>query len=1132
MQKTTALWGPFSRRRGPGGLQQQKVSFFMKVSLVVMISLLISAQLLQARNGFGQQMNDKAITLELKSASLRTALNRIEKLSGIKLAYILEQVSRYDDINLEKDTRSVSATLQLILASTDLNFRMDKNIVLIYPKEKTTSTGVTGELPEAQTKPVHGKVTNEKGEPVSGVSIYVKGNPSIGTVTDENGNYSLEVPEKATTIVFSSVGMETAEVVIAGRSEINTSLLVKASQQEEVVVVGYGTAKKRDLTGSVSSINSDHMNLGGTTSNIAQAIQGRAAGVRVQQSDFSPGGAMSIVIRGGNSITTTNEPLYVVDGLISDNGKYINPNDIEDIQVLKDASATAIYGARGGNGVVLITTRKGANGRMQITGDASNGQQYLSYKPSLVTGQQYADVQNTIAAEDGKPPVFPSGFPIANTNWWNATTQQASILNRSVSLSGSEKNSKLYLSGNYFKQTGVLKNTDMERYSVRMGAEKKFNDRVKIGSNFYGASTSSHLQRYVDNITAPLYAIFTAAPTIPIYNADGSYYKYQGKDNALAAVLEPTNVATNRLFNGNMFVDYEIIKNLTYHISGGAEFSQTTAGQYTPRTLTAGAANGGIAQEQMSTSFRWLVEQYLTYKYTRGDHSITALVGTSSQKDVAEGLGAGSSRFSTDIFLFYNLFAGSNPTVTGSNTPSSSKIETKLGSYYGRLNYSFRDKLLATFTLRDDASSRFGPNNRHGIFPSGALAYRLSDEDFIQKLDVFSTLKLRASYGITGNDRIGDYAFFSRYSPYGVSLGLGGNLYPGVEPASLANNNVKWESTSQADFGLDMGFLNNRLNVTIDLYKKRTKDLLLSVPVGQWWGFSNQIANAGVIDNKGIELAISYDNVRNREFSWNTTFNFAYNRQECVSLSNSVKIISTNTANPSGVVSGREFTRLEPGRELGVIYGYKYLGVIKSGETYAPQPNSKPGDPKYADINGDGIITPADATYLGNTNPHYIAGFGNDFRYKNFDLNIFFQGAFGYHLYNMNRLVMESTTSTDVLKRFVPGKFEETDIPREGYFLSKYGSYVNSRFVEDASYIRLKAVTLGYTVPASALTRLKFVEGFRVYLSGQNLLTFTNYSGTDPEVNTHSGSNTAGGIDFNAFPAFRTFVFGLKLTIH
>jgi len=980
----------------------------------------------------------------------------------------------------------------------------------------------------AQTK-ISGTLLSDANAPLSAATINLQGT-KINTTTDENGHFTIITSGTKNTLIISYVGFETETFVVKpNQSNIIIKLKVQGQQLNEVVI-GYGTQKRKDLTGSVSSINSEHMTLGGTTTNIAQAIQGRAAGVRVQQSDFSPGGAISITVRGGNSINTTNEPLYVVDGFISDNGKLISPNDIEDIQILKDASATAIYGARGGNGVVLITTKKGKLGKMQIDADASNGFQYVRYKPSLLTGQQFADIQNATAAEDGRSPIFPSTFPVANTNWWNQTTQQANVLNRSISFSGNDKGTKFYLSGNYINQDGVLKTTKLERYSVRMGVEKKFSDKVKVGANFYGANTNSHLQKYSADITAPLFGILTAAPTLPVYNADGSYYKYLGKDNALANILEPTNVSTNRLINGNMFIDYEIIKNLTYHFDAGAEFSQTTAGQYIPKTLVAGAANGGIAQEQMSTTFRWLTEQYLTYKLVKGVHAFTLLAGISSQKDVAENLAAGSSRFSTDAFLFYNLYGGSNPTVQGASVPSSSKIETKLKSYFGRLNYTFKDNLLATFTLRDDGSSRFGPNNKYGVFPSGAIAYKFTNTPFIEQLNTFSNLKLRVSYGITGNDRIGDYAFLSRFSSYGTSIGSG--FVAGIEQASLSNNNLKWETTAQGDIGIDMGFFHGKVNATIDFYRKRTSDLLLNVPVGQWWGFSSQLTNAGDVQNQGVELSINSDIYKTENFTWNTSFNIAYNKQKVLSLADNVKVISTSTGNPSGTVSGREFTRLVPGRELGELYGYVYEGVIKTGETYAPQPLSKPGDPKYKDTNGDGKITPDDATYLGNTNPHYTGGISNDFRYKGFDLGIFFQGSFGYSLYNMNRLVLESTTSTDALNRFVAGKNENTDIPREGYFLSTYGSYVNSRFVEKASFVRLKSVSLGYNVPVNLIKQIKFIDGLRLYVSGQNLATFTSYTGTDPEVNVHSGSNVGGGIDFNSFPSFRTFVFGAKITIH
>jgi TonB-linked SusC/RagA family outer membrane protein len=984
-------------------------------------------------------------------------------------------------------------------------------LFLLLPTLASAQTVITGNI-------------IDKGGPIIGATVTERGVKNT-TSTDLNGKFKITLKGNSKVLVVSYIGYKTQMVTLGSSNEITVTLQEDLNKLNEVVVVGYGSVKKSDLTGSVSSVKSDDLNLGGTTSNLGQAIQGKAAGVQVQQSSFAPGGTISITIRGGNSINTSNSPLYVVDGFITDNGNQINPNDIEDIQILKDASATAIYGSRGGNGVVLITTKKGKIGKVAIDADVSNGQQYLTYHPSLLNGQQYTDIQNATAIEDGKPAIFPSNFPLANTNWLKSATQNATVQNRNLSISSADKDSKIYVSGNYLKQLGVLKNTSLERYTARIGAEKTLNENLKLGANFYGASSNSTLQSYSGDITAPLFGLLTAQPNIPVYNADGSYYVYQGKNNALASLLEPTNKSGSKLINGNISLDYTLFKNLTYHLGAGSEYSQVTAGQYTPRTLVAGKANGGIATEQMSTAFRWLVENYLTYKYNFKDHAFTLLVGNSNQKDVAESLSAGAKGFPTDVFLYYNLSAGS--TVNGYN---SGKSESSLTDYYGRLNYSYKDKVLATFTLRDDASSKFGSNFRHGIFPSGALAYKFTDEDFIKNLNTFSNFKLRVSYGVTGNDRINNYQYLSTFGNYSTVLSDGGPLQVGIEPSSLSNPNLKWESTAQLDAGLDVGFADGRINATVDVYRKKTSDLLINIPIGQWWGFSTQLVNGGAIENRGIELSVNTNNVRSKGFAWNTSFNIAYNKQKALDLGG-IKTISSNTANPSGTVSGREFSRLEVGQELGELYGYVYAGVLKTGETYAPQPNSKPGDPKYADVNGDGKITPDDQKYLGNSNPHFTAGFGNDFHYKGFDLNIFIQGAFGYKLFNMNRLVLESTTSTDALNRFVAGKNENTDIPREGYFLSTYGGYVNSRFVENASYARLKSVSLGYSFPSSLFQNIKIVQGIRIYAEAQNLITVTNYKGTDPEVNVHTG-NTSGGLDFNSFPAFRTFAFGIKVSVH
>ncbi|WP_432326426.1 SusC/RagA family TonB-linked outer membrane protein [Mucilaginibacter sp. P25] len=982
-------------------------------------------------------------------------------------------------------------------------------------------------LANAQTT-ISGSVKDKDG-PVIGATVIQKGVKNT-TTTDVNGKFKITLKGSSTVLVVSYVGYKPQEVSISGSSDITITLQEDLNKLNEVVVVGYGTVKKGNITGSVSSIKSDDLTLGGTTTNIGQAIQGKAAGVQVQQTSFAPGSGINITVRGGNSINTSTSPLYVVDGFISDNGNQVNPNDVEDIQVLKDASATAIYGARGGNGVVLITTKKGKNGKVSLDADISGGTQYLRYKPDLLTGQQYTDIQNATAIEDGKPQPYPSSFQVANTNWLKLATRNATVQNQSISLSSGDQNSKIYVAGNHIKQVGVLQHTGFERYTARIGAEKTMNENLKISANFYGASSSSTLQSYSGDITAPLFSLLTAPPNVKPYNADGTYNYYvtQGtKTNALAGLLEPTNNSGNKLINANIGLDYKIINGLTYHLTAGTEYTQTTAGQYLPTTTIAGAKQGGVASEQTSSAFRWIVENYFTYKFNIAkDHDFTVLLGTSNQKDVTEGLSAGAKGFSTDAFLYYNLGAGSLVNGYGS-----SKAEAMLTSYFTRFNYAYRDKLLASFSYRDDRLVKLRLKQAFRFFPAGAVAYKLTDDDFIKDLNTFSNLKARVSYGVTGNDRIPASLYLSTFGPYGVVLNETGNLQTGIEPKTLANPNLKWESTRQFDVGLDMGFANGRINASIDYYSKKTTDLLIQIPIGQQWGFSNQYVNGGAIQNRGIELSVNTNNVRGKDLSWNSTVTFAYNKQKALDLGPGVTVISTNTANPSGTVSGQEFTRVVPGIELGELYGYVYEGVVKTGEKYAPQPNSKAGDPKYKDVNGDGVITPADRTYLGNSNPHYMAGFGNDFHYKGIDLGIFFQGAFDYYLYNMNAMVLESTTGAAALNRFVVGKNENTPIPREGYYLSTYGSYVNSRFVENASYVRLKSLTLAYNFPASLFQHLKILQGIRVYAEAQNLWTITGYKGTDPEVNVHSGA-TGGGLDFNSFPAFRTITFGIKASIH
>ncbi|GAO42152.1 SusC/RagA family TonB-linked outer membrane protein [Flavihumibacter petaseus] len=974
------------------------------------------------------------------------------------------------------------------------------------------------------SREVSGRIVDAKGVGIPNVTVKVKGT-SGGVTTDQDGNYKIKVPSKSAVLQFSSVGYVTQEQLTSNQSAISLTLESSSKKLDEVVVVGYGTSKKKDLTGSVSSVSRDDLNLGGATSNMAQAIQGRAAGVQVSQTNAAPGGETTIRIRGGNSIKSTNEPLYVVDGFISSTGKDISPADIEDIQILKDASATAIYGSRGANGVVLITTRRGKTGKPSIAVEGYYGVQSVIKEPELMNATDYMNITNAKAVENGNPPEFTdaelnSGV---NTNWFKEGTRNATVQNYDVSVGGGTEDSHISLSGNYFQQDGALLKTNYKRYSGRLNMDKTFGGKFKVGANVYAARAFSEYKTYDGNIVPSnvLYGLMFTSPSIPVYNANGTYATRKGRDNPMAWLLEPTNDRYQNKFTGNVFVDYEIIKGLTAHVSGGTEIFTTKEGYYLPTTLISGAKVKGQASVKDVSSIRNLFEGYLTYRKQFGDHSLSVMGGVSQQNDVTDEHYTQVQKFTTDKYLYWNLGA-----ATERLQSTSLRTPGKLASVYGRLNYGFADKYLATFTWRADGSSQFGPNNRWGYFPSGSLAWRLSKEDFIADLNIFSDLKLRAGYGATGNDRIPPYGYMATFGPTGVSLDASSALSGGIVAKTLPNPDLKWESNAQLNIGLDMGFVQNRILATVDFYQKKTTDLIADLPIGQWWGFATQLANVGSLQNTGIEFAINTENIVRGDFRWSTNFNIAYNKQKVTDLGDR-KYIRAQTANPDGSVPASDFTQLEVGKELSMLYGYVYEGVIKTGEKYSPQPNSVAGDPKFKDVDGDGSITAGDRTYLGNANPHYVFGLNNEFTYKGIEFAIFFQGALDYSLYNMNGLLLETYTGVEAKNRWTVNN-ENTNVPRNGYFTTKYGNYIHSKFVEDASYLRCKMVTLAYNLPLGSLKNK--IRNIKVYTTVQNLFTVTGYTGTDPEVNTNGGNaNLTAGLDFNAFPAYRTVTFGAKL---
>lgn len=1099
------------------------LKLLMVMKLTVFL-VLISALSVIASETYSQS---KRLTLEMRRATVQDVLSEIEEQSEFYFLYSEKVIDVQRKVTVDFNEQNIETVLNTLFAGTDVTHVVKDRIIVL------SSPDIVGDsvFDMMQQSGVTGKVTDAGKQAMPGVTILVKGT-SVGTVTDVNGNYNIDAAPNAT-LVFSFIGMKTQEISVNNQSTINIQMEVDAIGIEEVVAIGYGVQKKRDVTGSVVSVSEEELNLGGTVSNTAQALQGRAAGVQVTQNSSAPGGSISIRIRGANSISSSNEPLYVVDGFPTETGKNINPNDIKSIEILKDASATAIYGARGANGVVLITTKRGEAGKNIIEYDTYFGAQKITNKIPLLSSVEHMEISNTIASEEGLPPVYTQQqmSNYAETDWQDEALRVGLVNRHDFRVSGGDKDTKIALSLNYFDQEGILKTTDFQRYSGRINVDKTFGDNVKAGGNFYASRENSNYQKYDGNIlsTNVMMRLLTFDPTVPVYNPDGTYGNVPGGrgDNPIAMLLEPTNETTVDKFNGTAFINYEIIKGLHAKVNTGIEVLQSTNGTYMPMTTNEGSQDNGNASKTIGKRTRSLFDATLTYMKELGEiHSLTAMVGYSFQKDIYETNISSAKGFSTDKYLYHNLGAGATQTV------NSSKGENLLKSYFGRVNYSLKDRYLLTATFRADGSSRFGTNNQWGYFPSGSFAWRLIEEDFIQELDVFSNLKLRAGYGWTGNDRIGDYATFalmqnSKYTFDGSSVSIG--MEPKVN--SPENPNLKWETTKQLNVGLDFGFYNNRITASADYYYKRTDDLLISKPLQYATGFTTGVINGGEVENKGFEFSVNSENFVGA-FKWNTNFNIAFNKNKAISLAG-INEILIKTSKPNGSVSHSEYAILKEGLALGTLYGYKYIGVLKTGETYSPQPLSEPGDPLFEDVNGDGAITTDDRTILGDAAPDFIFGLGNDFSYKNFDLNIFFQGVVGNDVVNMNKIELERLRHRDVLNRWTPQN-EDTDIPRNGFYNSPYGNYINSHFIEGGTYIRCKTVTLGYNLPVD---KIPFFKKVRIYTTLENLFTITSYSGFDPEVDTKSyeedgtgqTANLGGGLDFNSYPAMRTYTFGVNL---
>ncbi|SEW42214.1 SusC/RagA family TonB-linked outer membrane protein [Chitinophaga arvensicola] len=990
-----------------------------------------------------------------------------------------------------------------------------------------------------QSPTISGTIRSARLEPLPGISIKVK-HTGKGAITNGSGQYTLAATPQDT-LLISGIGYQLLQVPVNGRTKIAIQLEEDATALGEVVVVGYGTQKKSDLTGSVTSISAEQFRKTPSVS-LDNGLRGRAAGVQVTAASNQPGGVSTIRIRGNNSVNTGSEPLYVIDGfpVYNDNSgagasagpklnalSLINPNDIVSIEVLKDASAAAIYGARGANGVVLVTTKKGETGATKIEFNTYYGTQEAAKKLPLLNATEFAQLVNDANGTTVFTPQQIAAFG-KGTDWQHEVLRKAPLQNYQLAASGGDARTKYAVSLNYYNQQGIIINSDFSRYSTRFNFERQATTRLSFGSNLTIARTNANQALSAtgggEGTIGVIGSALAFSPILPVYKADGTYVLENDRGipmgNPVATAKELTNNSVNNRVLGNIYASYKILAGLEFRTSIGADILSTKEKYYAPRTTLRGYSLQGIGSASSANATSLLNENTLTYKKQIAKHSLTALAGFTVQQYQRDIVTSSASGFVNDLLGADNLGSGAivNTPVTNVNTWS-------LASFIGRINYAWNNKYLLTLTARADGSSKFGANNKYGYFPSGSVAWKLSEEEFIKDLNVFHELKLRGSYGKTGNQEINSYQSLAGLS--NMSYIIGDNVVKGYAPGNIPNKDLKWETTSQSDIGLDASFFRGRLTVTADAYYKKTTDMLLWVNVPWSTGFTSALQNIGSVENKGLELAVSAL-ITDRKLRWNTTFNISANRNKVLSLGPIEQIL---TGEINGYLKISDPIVIRPGQPLNAFYGYVSDGIFQLKDDIAgsAQPTAKPGDRRYKDVLADGKLDAKDRQYIGNAQPKFFGGMTHDFAWNNFDLSASFNWVYGNTILNSTRAELDLPTgqknsSARVKDRWTPTN-PSNSIPRAS--LNRSFLFSDAQ-LEDGSYFRLGNLSLGYNLPRKWL-QAAHLERLRVYVAAQNLFTITHYTGYDPETNQSGQDNILRGIDSDAYPSAKTYMVGINL---
>jgi TonB-linked SusC/RagA family outer membrane protein len=1035
-----------------------------------------------------------------------------------------------------------------------------------------------------QTGRVSGIVTESTtGRPIAGVNVVVVGT-QLGTQTDADGRFSLRnLPVGSREVRVQRIGFAPATrtvVVSAGQTvAIDFQMAAQAVQLQSVVTVGYGTQERRDITGAVASVATEALEHAPVTS-IDQVLQGTAPGVQVTTASSEPGGALSIRVRGTSSITGNSEPLYVIDGFpiendiegssVGNGGRSrttpsnplvtLNPSDIESISILKDASSTAIYGARGANGVVIITTKQGRGTKPVFSLDYYTGTQKVAKTYDLLDAKGYMDYANAFGAASSTPYTpFPdstyqrllaSGI---NTNWQDELFRTAPVQNFQLGVRGATNAAsptRYNLSGGVFNQDGIVLGSGLRRLSSRLNVNQAVGSRVEFSGSFTASNARSKSVPSAGQQNANAGAISAAlqyVPILPVLRPDGTYSYINTDLNAYNAALDapqtpnPISLArevqdslSDTRLLGNLTGTATLLEGLKFKVSLGADYADRWRNTYYPRTTLRGSQSNGEAIRSTAVTSSWLNENTLNYDRKFGDaHSLSLLGGYSRQRTDVDGANMSNTNFVSDITGYFDIGAG---TQQGGPAVSSRRSTQTLESYLSRANYTLLDRYLLTLTYRADGSSRFAKNKKWGAFPSAAIGWRLSDEPFLKGVSQLDELKLRLSYGLAGNPSIRPYQSLARLNDQGYSFG--GTAYSGYYPVAVGNPDLTWETTRQTDYGLDLGFL-ERFTVTADYYAKRTSNLLLNISLPFETGFTSALANRGKVDNRGFELGLDarlVDSKKSGAFTWRANVNFATNRNKVIDLggqaSISADLITTDYNLPGSII--------QVGKPIGMFYGFKSLGILRDtaaakAVTWKNFNNStyQPGNMLIADIDGDGVITLADRTDIGNPTPKWTGGLTNTFGYKGFELTGLVQASHGGVVLNVNRIRTESSPRVNVIAdRYYDAwtpTHTDAKYPKIGENPNQVGTNnFTDNLLEDASYVRLRTLTLSYVLNKSLQARTR-LSGGRVYVTGTNLWTSTDYSGFDPDVSAQSVGNANRGIDIGAYPLARTVTFGLSV---